>query len=76
MALTNLTIPKLRYSSILAKHAPVRRYHVWQTPEARVAPRAQRPLLPRWLAGSLKKLLGPSLYARCKSLAMGALTRR
>jgi len=71
-----LTAPQLPRASILAQHAPVRRYHVWQTPEARIAPKVRQPRLPRWLATLLKGLLGASLYDRCKYLAMGALTRR
>jgi hypothetical protein len=61
---------------MLVQHAPVRRYHIWQTPEARIAPKAPQPVRPRWLAAFFKGVLGATLYARCKNLAMGARTKQ
>ena len=62
---------------IMVRRAPVHRYHVWQTPEARTVA-APRPVMraPRWLTTPFKLLLGRRLYAHCRSLVMGMLAGR
>jgi len=72
--------PQSRHIPAPARPAPVRRHHVWQTPDARIAPNPSQPAapprLPHWLATPLKRLLGAGLYARCRNLAMGTPARQ
>jgi hypothetical protein len=71
-----LTSPQPERLAVLAQIAPERRYHVWQTPESRIAPKPPRPAgpwrLPPWLGAALQRLLGQDFYARCRKMARGA----
>ena len=60
--------------------SPIYRSHLWQTPDARIAPVVaafpEPPHIPSWMVASAKFLLGPTIYTRCKTAAIRVLTNQ